>query len=106
MATSPSRLSSRSKASLRSFRRRPWPDRAVCLYEIESPAHSRAFLLFWKVAKLYRATRSFAISVPICANAVVIWLGWVSMKKLFEPLAQLGRTADWPAPSVKRMMIR
>jgi hypothetical protein len=43
--------------------------------------------------------------VPIRANAVAIWLGWVSMKKLFEPLAQLGRTADWPAPSVKRMMM-
>ena len=30
---------------------------------------------------------------------VAIWLGCVSMKKLFELLAQAGNTADWPAPS-------
>jgi hypothetical protein len=38
-------------------------------------------------AKAYRATRSFAISV-ICENAVAIWLGCVSMKKLLALLAQ------------------
>ncbi len=50
--------------------------------------------------KIYLATRSFAISVPICENAVAIWLGCVSMKKSFALLAQAGNTADWPAPSV------
>jgi hypothetical protein len=34
------------------------------------------------------ATRIFEIDVPICANAAAIWLGWVSMKKLLDPLAQ------------------
>ena len=36
----------------------------------------------------YLATCSFEIDVPICEKAAAIWLGWVSMKKLLDPLAQ------------------
>ena len=61
---------------------------------MKSPAHSRAFFFVLKPCEVRLATRSFAISVPICENAVAIWLGCVSMKKSFALLAQAGSTAD------------
>jgi hypothetical protein len=42
---------------------------------------------FVRVSRVYFATRSIAICVPICANAEEIWLGGVSMKKLPAPPA-------------------
>jgi hypothetical protein len=43
--------------------------------------------------------RSFAIAVSICENAVAIWLGCVSVKKLFELPAHAGNTARLAGPS-------
>jgi hypothetical protein len=49
------------------------------------------------IADGYFATRSSEMDVPIAANAALIWLALVSMKKLPGPLAQAGSTADCPA---------
>jgi hypothetical protein len=49
---------------------------------LKSPAHRRAFLLSPIATRVYLATRSFAISVPICGERGGDLVGCVSMKKI------------------------
>src|SRR3954471_12295675 len=82
--------------------RRHWPRHPIhAVLKIKKPGGA-AWLFVLQAIGLgrYCATRNCEIDVPICLKAAAIWLGSVSMKKLLGPLAQAGRTADCPAPSV------